>query len=318
MGSSGTRQRSRSPTTPRGAPIPSVRAASARRSIERGPANARFRSSTRTSSQTIRTPPVRQRGEHRALARSFVAQHAPDTRAGHERASVKGLMAEPMRPHGTHRRQVRMDQRRSTRRRRQRERGARRQAVRRDAPAANVQARHPLGDILSGRRWRRSRPQTHFDRGPVRGCVHELTRGYLDPDHTDAVCAPVRTRRRGRGFRPHRRAAALGQHQRPGQNHRGAALVSVGKQPAAQAEQLLMGTPTMPGKRIVPTPLLAEDAEVPRFFVEEPQSLNAWRLVGHLALGFDATAVHVVPLPVVAPHVSGRKITVHSSEKKSP
>ena len=200
-----------------------------------------------------RNPPLRQRGEHRALARALVAQHAPDAPAGHERAGVKGLTAEPMRPHGTHRRQMRMDQRRSARRRRQRERGARRQAVHQeDAPAANVQARYPLGDVLGGRRWRRRRPQTQFDRGPVRRCVHELTRGYLDPDHTDAVCAAVRTRRRGRGFRPRRRVAALGQHRRPGRDHRGAALVSVGKEPAAQAEQLLIGTPTMPAKESCP------------------------------------------------------------------
>ena len=145
MGSSGTRQRSRSPTTPSGSPIPSVRAASARRSIERGPANARFRSSTRTSSQTIGTPRLRERGEHRALARALVAQHAPDTPAGDERAGVKGLMAEPMRPHGTppppgEDGPAPMP----TRRRRQRERGARRQAVHQeDAPAADVQARHP-------------------------------------------------------------------------------------------------------------------------------------------------------------------------------
>ena len=83
-----------------------ARAASSRRSIERGPASAVVAVEDQHVVADDADAGAREPGERRALARGLVAQHGPDAVVGDDPAAVEALAPEPARHHERHRRQV--------------------------------------------------------------------------------------------------------------------------------------------------------------------------------------------------------------------
>ena len=144
-GSSGTRQRSRTPTVPSGSPMPSRRADSARRSIERGPASAVSSSSTSASSHTTRWPCAASHASVVLLPGLLVAQQRPHAISRHEGAGVEALPTEPARGDQRHGRQVGMHERTVVDARREVVHGAAGVAVDADPAARQELQLRPLG-----------------------------------------------------------------------------------------------------------------------------------------------------------------------------